>query len=104
MGFSLVINRVNGEGEARQVADKISLVAKQFLNLDIPTLGYLSDDSHVMQAVKKQVPFSAAFPGCAASRDIKRLAMKYMDVPRERSNETLSGIKGFVHKWLRRAK
>jgi len=104
VGFSLVINRVNGEGEARQVADKISLVAKQFLNLDIPTLGYLSDDSHVMQAVKKQVPFSAAFPGCAASRDIKRLAMKYMDVPRERSNETLSGIKGFMHKWLRRAK
>lgn len=104
VGFKLVINRVNGEGEARQVADKISLVAKQFLNLDIPTLGYLSDDSHVMQAVKKQVPFSAAFPGCAASRDIKRLAMKYMDVPRERSNETLSGIKGFMHKWLRRAK
>ncbi len=104
VAFRLVINRVNGESESRQVADKISLVAKQFLDMDIPTLGYLSDDAHVMQAVKKQVPFSAAFPGCAAARDVQALAMRYINVPQLRSNGTLSGIKGFMHKWLKRAK
>ncbi|RCX21290.1 flagellar biosynthesis protein FlhG [Fontibacillus phaseoli] len=104
VSFRLVINRVSGETEAKQVADKICLVAKQFLDINIPTLGHLSDDAHVMQAVKRQIPFSAAFPGCAAARDVQRLAMKYMDVPHVRSNDTLSGIKGFMHKWLKRAK
>lgn len=104
VSFRLVVNRVTGEEEARQVSNKISLVAKQFMDIDIPTLGYLSDDAHVMQAVKKQTPFTAEFPGCAAARDIKRLAMKYMDVPQVRPDDTLSGIKGFLHKWLKRAK
>lgn len=102
--FRLVINRVSGEHEAKQVADKISLVAGRFLDMDIPTLGYLSDDSHVMQAVKKQVPFSIAFPGCSAARDIQRLALAYLDVPQTKSRDTLSGIKGFMHKWLKLAK
>ncbi|MCK8488619.1 MinD/ParA family protein [Paenibacillus sp. MBLB2552] len=102
--FRLVINRVSGEHEAKQVADKISLVAGRFLDMDIPTLGYLSDDSHVMQAVKKQVPFSIAFPGCSAARDIQRLALAYLDVPQTKSRDTLSGIKGFMHKWLKLTK
>ncbi|MBM6998348.1 MinD/ParA family protein [Paenibacillus sp. DXFW5] len=102
--FRLVINRVSGEHEAKQVADKISLVAGRFLDMDIPTLGYLSDDTHVMQAVKKQVPFSIAFPGCSAARDIQRLALDYLNVPQTKSRDTLSGIKGFMHKWLKLAK
>ncbi|MGP0583758.1 MinD/ParA family protein [Paenibacillus timonensis] len=102
--FRLVINRVSGEHEAKQVADKISLVAGRFLDMDIPTLGYLSDDTHVMQAVKKQVPFSIAFPGCSAARDIQRLALAYLNVPQTKSRDTLSGIKGFMHKWLKLAK
>lgn len=102
--FRLVINRVSGEPEAKQVADKISLVAGRFLDMDIPTLGYLSDDAHVMQAVKKQVPFSIAFPGCSATRDIQRLALTYLNVPQTKPRDTLSGIKGFMHKWLKLAK
>lgn len=102
--FRLVINRVSGEHEAKQVADKISLVAGRFLDMDIPTLGYLSDDTHVMQAVKKQVPFSIAFPGCSAARDIERLALAYLDVPQTKPRNSLSGIKGFMHKWLKLAK
>lgn len=102
--FRLVLNRVSDEDEAKQVADKIALVAKQFLHLDIPAIGYVRDDSHVMQAVKKQIPFSTAFPGCTAARDIQRLAVKYMDVPQVGPSDTLSGIKGFLHKWLKRTK
>ncbi|MCM3699124.1 MinD/ParA family protein [Paenibacillus macerans] len=102
--FRLVINRVTGEREARQVADKISLVAHRFLGMDIPTLGYLSDDARVVQAVKKQEPFSIAFPGSAAARDIERLAVAYMNVPQIKPRDTMSGIKGFMQKWLKLAK
>lgn len=104
VSFRLVINRVTDEVEARQVADKISLVAQQFLKVEIPTLGYISDDSHVMQAVKKQIPFSVAYPGCLAAKDIQSLAMKFLNVPPIHSKDTLSGIRGFMHKWLRLAK
>lgn len=102
--FRLIVNRVTDEREAQQVSDKISLVTRQFLNLELPMLGYLSDDTHVVQAVKKQVPFSIAYPGCSAARDIKRLAMNFMDVPQIAPSSTLSGIKGFMHKWLRLTK
>lgn len=104
VSFQLMINRVIDEGEASQVADKISLVASRFLDMKIPMLGYMSDDAHVMQAVKKQVPFSIAFPGCSAAQDIYRVAMKYVEVPQFQPRETLSGIKGFMHKWLKRTK
>jgi len=102
--FRLVINRVSGEHGAKQDADRISLRGERFRDIDIPTLGYLSDDTHVMQAVKKQVPFSIAFPGCSAARDIQRLALDYLNVPQTKSRDTLSGIKGFMHKWLKLAK
>ncbi|AZS16096.1 MinD/ParA family protein [Paenibacillus lutimineralis] len=104
VNFRLVVNRVNGESEARQVADKISLVSRRFLELEIPMLGYLRDDTHVMQAVKGQTPFITAFPASAAARDIQRLAMTYLNVPQKKPDDTLSGIKGFMHRWLRRDK
>ncbi|MCM3038269.1 MinD/ParA family protein [Paenibacillus motobuensis] len=104
VNFRLVVNRVTGESEARQVADKISLVSRRFLELEIPMLGYLRDDTHVMQAVKGQTPFITAFPASAAARDIQRLAMTYLNVPQNKPDDTLSGIKGFMHRWLRRDK
>jgi len=104
VNFRLVINRVGGESEARQVADKISLVSRRFLEMEIPMLGYLRDDTHVMQAVKQQTPFITAFPASAAARDIQRLAMTYLNVPQNKPDDTLSGIKGFMHRWLRRDK
>ena len=104
VNFRLVVNRVNGESEARQVADKISLVSRRFLELEIPMLGYLRDDTHVMQAVKGQTPFITAFPASAAACDIQRLAMTYLNVPQNKPDDTLSGIKGFMHRWLRRDK
>lgn len=102
--FQLVINRVTGQKEAEHVANNISLVAQRFLNVDIPMLGYICDDSHVMQAVKKQLPFSIAFPNCTASKDVHRLAKAYSEIRLEYQSETLRGIKGFMYKWLKRTK
>lgn len=104
VNFQLIINRVDDEKEALFTANKIKLVAQKFLDVDIPMLGYISDDSHVVQAVKKQVPFTMAFPNCVASKDIQRLAKRYAIVPSTSELGTLTGIKGFMHKWLQRTK
>ncbi|AOZ94239.1 MinD/ParA family protein [Paenibacillus crassostreae] len=102
--YQMVINRVDDEKEAMFTANKIKLAAKRFLNIEIPMLGYISDDSHVVQAVKRQTPFFIAFPNSVAAKDIKRLIKHYTSIPTATEVETLTGIKGFMHKWLQRTK
>ncbi|MGG3279695.1 MinD/ParA family protein [Paenibacillus solani] len=102
--FSLVVNRAGDEQEAREAANKIILTAQRFLDLDIQLLGSIADDTHVVQAVKRQIPFTAAYPRCNASSDIRRIALRYMAVPAATESETPKGIKGFMHRWLKRTK
>ncbi|MDR0270063.1 MinD/ParA family protein [Paenibacillus sp.] len=102
--FKLAVNRAGDKQEAAQTADKIIKAAQRFLNVHISMLGFISEDNHVVQAVKKQVPFSMAFPNCAASRDVHRIAQSYMLVPASSDPGALTGIKGFMQKWLRRTK
>ncbi|MFU1792390.1 MinD/ParA family protein [Paenibacillus azoreducens] len=102
--FKLIVNRAGDEREADQTADKIMMAAQRFLKVEISMLGYISEDRHVVQAVKKQVPFSIAFPNCTASMEIQRIARSYMLVPASTESGTLTGIKGFMQKWLRRTK
>ncbi|MGF7029714.1 flagellar biosynthesis protein FlhG [Paenibacillus mucilaginosus] len=101
--FKLVVNRVTDWREGRQTADKISMVAKQFLSLDIPTLGYVVDDSSVSKAVKKQVPFTVAFPDSAASKSINDLADDFIagHIPAQQEK---GAIKGFLSKMMKMLK
>ena len=79
VSFKLVINRVTDAKEGKHTADKISLVAKQFLDIQIPTLGFVDDDPAVSKAVKKQIPFTVAFPNSAASRSLQILVDNYIN-------------------------
>lgn len=100
--FTLVVNRAGDEAEARQASDKIILTARRFMDLDIKLLGYVTDDPFVVKSVKRQVPFSLAFPRCEAARDIQRLALRYLAVPSAPESGPLTGIKGFMQRWLKR--
>ena len=101
ISFKLIVNQASDEKEAIATSDRIRLATNRFLQLDLPFLGYISADSHVVQAVKKQIPFSMAFPNSAAAKDIHRLTLSYLaDRPEETSK--LQGIKGFISKWLKR--
>ncbi|MDF2924705.1 MAG: cobyrinic acid a,c-diamide synthase [Paenibacillaceae bacterium] len=101
IALKLVINRVTDPKEGKQTADKITLVAKQFLNMDIPTIGYITDDSNISKAVKRQVPFTVAYPNSPASRNLMDMAELYAlgtayDAPRQ-----APGVKGFLSKMLK---
>lgn len=98
--FRLVVNRVTEAHEGKQTADKISMVAKQFLNLDIPTLGFVEDDSSVSKAVKRQVPFSVAFPNSPASRSIERLAAQFVS-GQTVADTTHGGVRSFLSKMIK---
>jgi len=96
--FKLVVNRAADNREGRQTADKISLVAKQFLSLDLPLLGIIPDDAHVPKAVKRQVPFTIAYPGGSASRAVEEIARAFISTP---SAKKSGGIRGFFERMFR---
>ncbi|SDC86790.1 flagellar biosynthesis protein FlhG [Paenibacillus sp. UNCCL117] len=101
--FRLVVNRVLDWKEGRQTADKISMVAKQFMNLDIPTIGYVMDDSSVSKAVRKQVPFSLAFPDSAAAKSLNELTQDFLSNQMPAENQGAS-VKGFLNRMIRMLK
>ncbi|MFD0680133.1 MULTISPECIES: MinD/ParA family protein [unclassified Paenibacillus] len=98
--FKLVVNRATDWKEGKQTADKISMVAKQFLQLDIPTLGFVADDNHVSKAVKKQVPFTIEFPSSPASQAIDKLVEDYIAKQTPAENQD-GAVKGFLSKMIR---
>ncbi|NEW05564.1 MinD/ParA family protein [Paenibacillus sp. SYP-B3998] len=100
VSFRLVINRVADFKEGKQTADKISLVAKQFLDLDIPTLGFVDDDQMVSKAVKKQIPFTVAFPNSPAAKSLQTIAASYIS-GYQVNVESVSGVKGFLSKMMK---
>ncbi|MGG0938090.1 MinD/ParA family protein [Brevibacillus centrosporus] len=93
----LVINRVVNEREGKMTADKLAMVAKRFLNLEIQALGFVSDDSHVTKAVKQQRPFLLTYPQSHASRSIRSLVGQYLQSSTQ-SDTPANGLKGFFAK------
>lgn len=96
--FKLVVNRAADRQEGRQTADKISLAAKQFLSLDLPVLGVVLDDASVPKAVKRQVPFTIAYPGGSAAKAVEEIAKAFMSIP---SESKTSGIRGFLERMFK---
>lgn len=95
--FKLVVNRASDEREGRAAAEKIGLVAKRFLDISLPVLGIVPDDPNVTKAVKKQVPFTVAYPGSDATKSIMEIARVFADISAAPTSAS-SGVKGFLHK------
>ncbi|MDI6799708.1 MAG: MinD/ParA family protein [Actinomycetota bacterium] len=70
----LIVNMVSGEAEGKEVFDRISLVAKQFLNKRVDSLGYIFKDVAVTKAVRMQRPWLIESPTSHASRSLLRVA------------------------------
>jgi flagellar biosynthesis protein FlhG len=101
VAFQIVVNRSTDVKEGKQTSDKITMVAKQFLQMEIKTLGYVPEDPMVSKAVKKQVPFSALYPYSQATKGIQHLAELYISNPTEDEGSIKgNGMKGFLQKIL----
>jgi flagellar biosynthesis protein FlhG len=73
MGLKLVVNRVKSAANAKKVADRMTGIAGQFLNLKVEYLGFIYDDSMVSQAVIRQKPFMVLDPKCKASQCVQHI-------------------------------
>jgi flagellar biosynthesis protein FlhG len=73
MGLKLVVNRVKSVAEAKKVADRMTNIAGQFLNLKVDYLGFVYDDAVVSHAVLRQRPFMVIDPKCKASLCVQHI-------------------------------
>ena len=76
MELKLVVNRVKGAADAKKVADRMTNIAGQFLNLKVDYLGFIYDDPVVSQAVLRQKPFMVIDPKCKASICVQHIVGK----------------------------
>jgi flagellar biosynthesis protein FlhG len=74
--LSLLVNQAKSHMEGRVVYDRISKVARQFLNVPVYDAGYIPSDENVPLAVRRRTPFVISAPRCGASQCIAQLAMR----------------------------
>jgi flagellar biosynthesis protein FlhG len=73
MGLKLVVNRVHNVTEAKKVADRMTVITGQFLNIKLEYLGFIYDDTAVSQAVIKQRPFMVDSPRSKAAQCVQHI-------------------------------
>jgi len=74
--IKLLVNMAFSANQAKEVAEKINLVVKQFLKKEIDFLGYILEDENMPQAVKEQKPLILLNPNSKAARCITNIASK----------------------------
>ncbi len=96
--IKLIVNKAESSKEALDILNKLYVVAKKFLNIKLIPLGYVLQDDKVIEAVKNQQPFYLSNPRCLASRNIKEISYKLLDMDKGLRNYEVSGVKGFFNR------
>lgn len=74
----LIVNQVSGDKEAKEIFERLQHVIRTFLNIQLELLGYVVSDPKVKEAVRRQVPFTIAFPHAQPARNIMTIRDKLM--------------------------
>ncbi|MGI6452790.1 MAG: MinD/ParA family protein [Syntrophomonadaceae bacterium] len=70
----LLINKVKNSAEAGNIANKIELAVKRFLDTSVIKLGYVRSDVSVDKSVREMTPFITKYPKCEAAKNIITIA------------------------------
>jgi len=95
----LVVNMVKSSGEGALVAERLSTITRQFLNLEVEYVGCIPIDPAVPNAVRTRTPFVSKSPGCAASAGINQIIRRLGYG--QSCAAPLSGAEGFVTRMQR---
>lgn len=71
--LKLVVNMATTEAEALATAERLRLVSKQFLGVNLEVLGYIPSDPSVPRAVRAQRPVALDNPNSPVARAISRI-------------------------------
>jgi flagellar biosynthesis protein FlhG len=94
ISLKMIVNRAKSGAEGKSVADRVTNIAGQFLNLKVEYLGFIYDDPLVAQSVARQIPFIVAEPKAKASICLKHIVGRI-----EKTEYNMGdGFSGFVRK------
>ncbi len=96
----LIVNQSLGAADARRVSERIRMVSRRFLGIEVDDLGFVQADPHVGQAVRRQRPFVLEFPKCRASKCMREIAERIVggDTPPSRGlfRKVTRAVGGFL--------
>jgi len=94
--IKIVVNKAESVKEGDEVLSKIMLATEKFLDIKPEPLGVLLYDELVVKAVKMQQPFYLSFPNSQASRMMKQITRKLVNIDNKDDGYRDRGIKGFI--------
>lgn len=98
----ILCNRVNSENEGRLLYEKMSVLVRRFLNIELTMLGSIPQDPLITKSVMKQKPVSIMYPNSAASKAYEEAA-KNLENNMEYGHSPKIGVgKFFVNIFKRR--
>lgn len=92
----LVINRAQNRDEADAILNKFTRATESFLNIKVGDLGFVYDDLHVPQSIKRQIPYMVSYPKCQASRQVGNIAKKIVEQEDNNNQGMASYFKRFM--------
>lgn len=72
----LFVNMVKSRSDAAAAYERVTAVAKRFLNYPVAYAGYMLHDTHVELAVRQRCPFVIRYPGSNASACVAAMAQE----------------------------
>lgn len=72
--FQVLANMVEHESQGQQIYAKLNRVAGQFLDVRLGYLGAIPRDGYVKRSLQQQCAVVERYPGCQASRALRKLA------------------------------
>lgn len=79
LDIALIVNRVSGPDQARDIEEKLSLATQRFLRRGLAWGGFLPQDPVVDRAIEKETPVYTSFPGTPFAAAIDRIAESLLD-------------------------
>ncbi|MCJ2163906.1 MULTISPECIES: MinD/ParA family protein [unclassified Pseudodesulfovibrio] len=76
--FLVLVNQATSAKEANQTFDRLSAACRNFLNIELRNLGFIHQDSTLVESVRRQTPLMKYAPEATASKDIIGVARKIM--------------------------
>ncbi|MCX7885346.1 MAG: MinD/ParA family protein [Caloramator sp.] len=100
--IGIVVNRVKNIVEGRETFNKLNNAIKIFLDKEIKYLGYISEDSKVINSVREQRPFISVYPKCEAGLCINKITSEILGVVESSRNATVKEYFSKILKFMGR--
>ncbi|MBN2754087.1 MAG: MinD/ParA family protein [Candidatus Goldbacteria bacterium] len=77
--LKLIVNMANSKEEAKEIASRVILLSRRFLNTFVESYGFIYRDKAVLNSVMSQKPFSVLHPDSRAANCVKEIAERISD-------------------------